>query len=93
MRQAGGVKRAPRPLLKFGILHAAGSSRAQYRDHLPAMTAIDAEVGIRREYHRIGHCLGHAHQASISKADRYACVFLKERYNGLYVVVQTEPRD
>jgi hypothetical protein len=31
-------------------LNAAGSSGAQYGDHLPAMAAIDVEVGIRREY-------------------------------------------
>src|SRR5438132_11060766 len=69
------------------------SSGARYRNHLPAMTAIDVEVGIRREYHRIGHCLGHAHQAGVSKTHRYACVFLQERYHCLHVVVQIEPRN
>ncbi len=74
-------------------LNWPGSSGAQYRNHLPAMTAIDVEVGIRREYQRIGHCLGHAHQAGVSKTHRYICVFLQERYHCLHVIVQIEPRN
>ena len=39
------------PKLQIGFeLNWAGSSGAQYGNHLPAMTAIDVEVGIRREY-------------------------------------------
>ena len=85
-----------RQIIKIQVgfeLNWAGSSGAQYRNHLPAMTAIDVEVGIRSEYQRIGHCLGHAHQAGVSKTHRYACVFLQERYHGLHVVVQIEPRN
>ena len=55
---------------RVGFELNSGSSGTRYRNHLSAMTAIDVEVGIRREYQRIGHYLRHAHQARVGKTHR-----------------------
>ena len=49
-----------------------GSWGAHYRNDLPAVTAVDAEIGIRREYQWIGYRFRHAHQAGVSKAHTLA---------------------
>jgi len=69
------------------------SSRQDTGHHLPAMTPIDSEVWVRCEYYWIGKRFRHAHQAGVSQAHRYACVFLQERHHWLNVFVEVELRD
>ncbi len=54
------------------------------------MPAIDAEVGICCEDHRIGKRFGHSHKAGIGEAHGRVRVFLQELKHWLDVVVQVE---
>ena len=54
------------------------------------MPAIDAEVRICCEDHRIGKRFGHSHKAGIGEAHRHIRVFLQELKHWLHVVVQME---
>jgi hypothetical protein len=58
-------------------VRARTSSRQDTGNHLPAVPAVDTEVGIRCENHRIRDCLGHSHQAGIRQTHWNIGVFLQ----------------
>ena len=66
------------------------SRRHQARNHLAAMAAIDAEVGICSENHRLGKRFGHAHQARVGEAHGQVCVLSQELEHWLDPAVQVE---
>ena len=63
------------------------------RDHLPAMPAIEVEVGIGREYYGSAIVSVMRTRQASAKLNGTLCVFSQERYHWLHAVVQIETRD
>ena len=78
---AGGGQGAAIGAVVGGSVGAISALRLRWhhtRNHLPAMPAIDAEVGIGGENDRVGKRFGHAHKAGVGQAHGHVCVFLQE---------------
>jgi len=56
-------------------------------NNLPAMAAIDAEVGIGGKQERSGQCFGHANEARVGEAHGHIGIFLQQLQHGFQLIV------
>jgi hypothetical protein len=61
-------------------------ARKNTRNNLPAVAAIDSEIGIGGEKDGVGECFRHAHQTGIRETHGYIGKFLNEDEHSLQIV-------
>jgi len=71
----------------------AASAWCHAGNDLAAVSAIDAEVRIGREYDRLGERLAHSDEAGIGETHRDVCVLLHETQDTVELVSEIERGD
>ena len=74
----------------LGLTLVAVSARHYARNHVPAMAAVGAKIGIGGKEDGIGERFGHAHKAGIGEAHGHVRILLHELEHGVQVFCQIE---